>query len=304
MGDNRRPKILVIGASGQIGWEVLRALAPLGAVQGLTRRDVDLTDLSALRSIIRSARPDIIVNAAADTRVDLAETEQRDAIRLNAEMPEVLAIEARASDALLVHYSTDYVFDGSARRGYTERDATHPVTAYGQTKLAGDRAILENKARALIFRVGWVYGLRRKNFLMTMQRLARLHPELRVVADQHGAPTWSRAIAECSALAIAHCLQVQGSASGQPSGVFHMASPDHTTWHEFATAIVGAMVFDDRQPPPVIPILTSDYPTPAARPLWSVLDSSRLREVLGLSLPPWREQLRLCLDEDGSAVST
>ena len=298
MPNHKLPKILVIGASGQIGWEVVRAMAPLGPVYPLTRSEVDLTDLAALRSFVRSIRPDVIVNAAADTRVDAAEIQDGQAIRLNAEMPEVLAIEAEGLDALLVHYSTDYVFDGAERMAYTERDVPHPQTKYGQTKLAGDRAILESRARSLIFRVGWVYGLRRKNFLLTVRQLARENPELRVVAEQSGAPTWSRAIAECTALAIGQHPHQRRSGATLPVGVFHMASPDYTTWHEFAMEIVAGLPREDGWiPPRVVPIATADYQTAATRPPWSVLDSTRLREVFGLSLPPWREQLRLCLNE-------
>ena len=298
MRNHAQPKLLVLGASGQIGWEVVRALAPIGAVQAVTRRDVDLTDLRALRTLVRSTRPDIVVNAAADTRVDAAEADARNAIRVNADMPEMLAAEVKALDALLVHYSTDYVFDGTGRRAYTERDLPHPLTAYGRSKLAGDRAILESGARALIFRVAWVYGLRGRNFLLTMQRLARERSELRVVKDQQGAPSWSRAIAECTALAVARCLLARRSPDrAEPVGLYHLAAPDHTTWHEFATAIVAALPPEAGwTPPAVVPIASDEYPTVAPRPRWSVLDSERLREVFGLSLPPWRDQLRLCLD--------
>jgi dTDP-4-dehydrorhamnose reductase len=295
MATNRQPRILVLAANGQVGWEAARALSPLGAVTGVTRRDFDLSNLSAVQGCVRSVRPDVIVNCAAYTHVDRAESDENAAIRLNAELPELVASEARSLGALLVHYSTDYVFDGQARKPYTERDVAIPRTVYGATKLAGDKAVLESEAAAYIFRISWVYAARGRNFVLTMQKLARERDELRVVGDQHGSPTWSRLVAEATAQAVGRWLHSRWAGTMAPAfGLYHMAASDHTTWHDFATTIVAAMPDDpDWKRPAVSRIMTADYPTPTPRPSWSVLDSTRLSEAFGLSLPSWKEQFAL-----------
>jgi dTDP-4-dehydrorhamnose reductase len=293
-----RPRILLLGMCGQVGWELIRTLAPLGVVRALDRAGLDLADMDAVRSAVRSGEPDIIVNAAAYTHVDRAEDDPVTANRVNGEAPGVLAAEAARTGALLVHFSTDYVFDGAARRAYSENDATGPANVYGASKLAGEAAVLETRADAYVFRVGWVYGRRGRNFLGTIEGLARERAEIAVVADQFGSPTWSRAIAEATSQAVARWLTapVVGS-EAPPRGVYHMASPDYATWHEFASAIVANMApLDGWTPPAVRPISTAEYPTRAARPARTVLSSVRLRDTFGLELPPWREQLAQCME--------
>jgi dTDP-4-dehydrorhamnose reductase len=297
--DNQRPvRLLLLGARGQVGWELTRTLAPLGEVHSLDRSTLDLSDLDAIRATVRSTGPDVIVNAAAYTNVDRAESEQPLAYRINGEAPRVLAAEAARSGALLVQYSTDYVFDGANTRPYVEDDAPRPRNAYGCSKLDGDEGVLQSGAYAYIFRVGWVYGRRGHNFLATIKRLARERDELRVVADQHGSPTWSRAIADATALAIGQWIGARRDSARAPArGVYHMAAPDFTTWHEFASTIVASMPLTDGWKRPLVtPIATREYPTAAARPAWTVLDSTRLLKTLGIALPPWRTQFALCLD--------
>lgn len=292
------PRLLLLGARGQVGWELARTLVPLGDVRIVDRGALDIADLDAVRATIRKVAPNVIVNAAAYTDVDGAESEADLANRINGDAPGVLAEEATRQDALLVHYSTDYVFDGESSRPYTEEDPPSPRTAYGESKLAGDEAVSRSGAEAYVFRVGWVYGTRRRNFLRTIQRIARQKDELRVVADQHGAPTWSRAIAEASAQAVGQWLAARRESRAAPMrGIYNMAGPDHSTWHEFASAIVEGMTgYGETHRPVVTAIQSADYPTPAVRPKWSVLDSTRLVEVFGLRIPPWREQLVNCLE--------
>jgi dTDP-4-dehydrorhamnose reductase len=297
MGEGPRPRLLLLGAQGQVGGELTRTLPPLGDLTALDRASADLSEAAAIRAAVRAHAPDVIVNAAAYTEVDRAETEPDAAHRINGTAPGVLAAEAARGGALLVHYSTDYVFDGTCSRPYTERDAPGPRTTYGASKLAGDEAVLASEADAYILRVGWVYGRRGRNFLNTMLRLAGERDELRVVADQHGGPTWSRAIAETTSVAVGKWLTARRlGGAAPPRGVYHLAPPDSTTWHGFATAIVQAMTPPDgRTRPRVTAITSAEFPTLATRPAWSVLDGSLLRETFGLELPPWRTQLELCL---------
>ena len=299
MPNEKRQRLLVLGSRGQVGWELVRTLAPLGDVVALDRAALDLTQSDATRSTVRSVAADVIVNAAAYTHVDQAEEEPQLAMRVNADAPAILAEEARRNDVLLVHFSTDYVFRGDASTPYREEDEPSPMTAYGRSKLAGDNAILQSDAFAYVFRVGWVYGSRGRNFLQTIRRLTRERDVLRVVNDQYGSPTWSRAIAEAVSLTIGAWLDARRrQLQTPPPGLYHMAAPDHTTWHAFASAIVEALPAPKGRPRPrVTPIATTEYPTLAARPERSVLDSRRLRETFGLSLPAWRDQLAMCLDE-------
>ncbi|MEW6164430.1 MAG: dTDP-4-dehydrorhamnose reductase [Pseudomonadota bacterium] len=284
-------RILLTGINGQVGWELRRALQPLGEVIAADRARCDLADPDALRAVLREARPAIIVNPAAYTAVDQAESEADRAMAINATAPGILATEAKRLDALLVHFSTDYVFDGAKVVPYTEDDPTAPLGAYGRSKLAGEHAIAASGCRHLIFRTCWVYGARGRNFLLTMLRLARERDELRVVDDQHGAPTWSRMIAETTALALARHTDQQG--------IYHLAAAGETSWHGFAERIVTAA----RQRGlltkaiPVRRIATADFPTPARRPANSRLDCGRLAQDFGLSLPDWGRQLELCMDE-------
>lgn len=288
-------RILLTGIGGQVGWELQRTLQPLGEVVACDRQRLDLADPDCLRAVLRETKPTIIVNPAAYTAVDKAESEPELAQAINGTAPGILAEEAKRLDALLVHYSTDYVFDGAKTTPYVEDDPTAPLGTYGRSKLAGEAAIQASGCRHLIFRTCWVYGARGHNFLRTMLRLARERDELHVVADQHGAPTWSRMIAETTtvALALAH-------RDGQ-QGTYHLAAAGATTWHGFASAIVveaNTRGILDRATP-VRRIASADFPTPTQRPANSRLDCGRLREDFGLQPPDWETQLALCLDEIG-----
>lgn len=289
------PRLLLTGAAGQVGWELRRTLAPLGPLVACDRAALDLDDPAAIRTLVRAERPDIIVNAAAYTQVDRAEDEPDAAARLNRDAPAVLAEEAARLGATLVHYSTDYVFDGRATAPYREDDPPAPRSVYGRTKREGEAAILASGADAFILRIAWVYGVRGRNFFRTMRRLATEGQPLRVVDDQRGTPTWARAVAETTALAIA---RLRPAADRPEPGIYHLASPDHTTWHGFAEAIVGSMARPAGTPVPTVAgVPTSAYPTRAVRPAWSVLDGDRFRRRFGLALPPWREQLARCTDD-------
>ncbi len=289
------PRILVIGATGQIGWEVVRVLRLLGQVIAPTRRELDLADGPALRRRVRDLAPRVIVNAAAYTAVDAAERDAEAALRINGVAPGILAEEAERVDAMLLHYSTDYVFDGAKESPYTEEDLPNPVNVYGETKLAGERAIIATQAAYLIVRTAWVYGHRGGNFMRTVLRLAREDRELRMVDDQVGTPTWSRFIAEASA----HILGpwIAGSDDPAPlSGLYHLTASGETTWHGFAKAILELDPNPQEQiVEELIPIPAQDYPTPARRPGYSVLDTTRLQRVARLQMPHWRDLLPLAL---------
>ncbi|GJJ01178.1 NAD(P)-dependent oxidoreductase [Duganella rhizosphaerae] len=283
-------KILLTGSSGQVGYELERSLQGIGEVVAVDRGVMDLSDLDQVRDVIRREKPGLIVNPAAYTAVDKAESEPELAHRVNAEAPGLMAQEAKLLGAAMVHYSTDYVFDGSAPSARVEDDATGPLNVYGASKLAGERAIAAAGIPHLIFRTSWVYGMRGKNFLLTMLRLAKERDELRVVADQHGAPTWSRTIADTSALVLS-----QAHAGGrewwvQNSGVYHLSAQGQTTWFEFTQAIVEAAGLECR----VLPITSAEYPVPAKRPQYSVLSSERLMARF-CHLPDWKEALHLCM---------
>jgi len=270
-------RILLTGATGQVGWELRKNLAPMGEVRAFDRYGLDLADAPPLAAAVRALQPDVIVNAAAYTAVDKAESERDLAFAVNATAPRVLAEEAKRIGAMLVHYSTDYVFDGDKASPYVENDPARPINAYGESKLAGERAIQATGCRHLILRTSWVYGPRGKNFFLTMKRLARERPELRVVDDQVGAPTSSIAIADAT---------VQLLSKGT-EGLYHMTAAGETTWCGFAREILRRVGLAT----PVVGIPTKDYPTPARRPRNSRLDCSRLKAVSGIELAPWTEQL-------------
>lgn len=285
--------ILLTGVNGQIGWELRRALAPLGRVVGLDSRALDLADPHAIRATVRAIAPRLIVNPAAYTAVDRAESEPQRARAVNAMAPGVLAEEASRCGAILVHYSTDYVFDGRKAGPYLEDDAPNPLNVYGASKLEGEQAIAASGARHLILRTSWVYGARGGNFLLTMQRLMQERPELKIVDDQIGAPSWSRMIAEATAQVLAQCLSpARGADRPEPWGTYHLTNAGETSWHGFATAIAELGGYATR----LTPIPTSEYPTPARRPANSRLDNGKLARVFGLRLPDWREALKLCMD--------
>jgi len=282
-------KILLTGANGQVGYELERSLQGLGEVVALDRRRMDLADLDQVRDVIRAVRPGLIVNPAAYTAVDQAETEPELAHRINAAAPAVMAAEARALGAPLVHFSTDYVFDGTKQGAYLETDATNPINVYGASKLAGEHAIAASGAQHLILRTSWVYGMHGKNFLLTMLRLAQEREELRVVADQHGAPTWSRTIADTTSLILSQARGQDGWWE-RHGGIYHLSAQGQTTWCGFTQAIVAASGASCR----VTPISAAQYPVAAPRPANSVLSSARL---LGrfCALPTWDQALRLCM---------
>ena len=274
--------ILLLGAHGQVGAALRPLLASLGTLTAWTRADLDLQQPAQIRARVLEVRPQLIINAAAYTAVDRAESEPHIAHAINATAPAVLAAVASQCDALLVHYSTDYVFDGNKTTPYLEEDAAHPLNVYGQTKLEGERAIQSSGCRHLIFRTSWVYSATGHNFLRTILRLAKTQSRLRIVADQQGAPTAAPMIARLTLQAI---QAVQ--ADTQRAGLYHLSAAGQTTWHGFAQAIVQAAGFDV----PVDTITTLDYPTPARRPMYSVLDHQRLRTQLDLRPTSWQQGL-------------
>lgn len=294
-------KILLTGHHGQLGHELKRSLAPLGEIRAVDLADCNLADEAAIRTLVQQVRPQIIVNPAAHTAVDRAESEQALAFAINARAPAVLAEEAHRHHALLVHYSTDYVFDGRASAPYTETDAPNPLNVYGRTKLAGEEAILQSPAKALVLRTSWVVGSHGNNFARTMLRLAAEREQLRVVADQIGAPTSASLLADCTALLIQQWwLSDQGPDQGSfPYGLYHLTASGATSWHHYAVFVLEQAIKAGRRlniaPSAIEAITTADYPTPAQRPLNSRLDCQRFHDTFGLRLPDWREGLEQIL---------
>lgn len=288
-------KILLLGKNGQVGWELRRTLSPLAEVTAVDYPEVNFTDPPALRRLVAETHPDVVVNAAAYTAVDKAETEPDLCRQINAVAPGILAEEAKKAGALMVHYSTDYIFDGTKSSPYVETDAPNPLGVYGRSKLEGDRAVKASGADHLIFRLCWVYGARGQNFMLTMQRLAREREKLRVVGDQFGCPTWSRMIAETTALAIKQTLAVADRVAS--NGEYHLAAGGHTSWQGFASRIIELMPETERKCRVVEKIATSDYPLPAKRPAYSILDCGKLQKTFGLRLPDWETSLRQVLDK-------
>ncbi|MBI5659257.1 MAG: dTDP-4-dehydrorhamnose reductase [Nitrosomonadales bacterium] len=290
-------KILLTGKNGQVGWELQRTLAPLGQIIALDVDDLNLADPDAIRKTVRSIKPDIIVNTAAYTAVDKAESEPDLAMAINGAAPGVFAEETGKLGALLVHYSTDYIFDGRKDTAYVETDKPNPLSVYGKTKLAGEEAIRASGADHLIFRTSWVYGARGNNFMLTMLRLAKERSELRVVDDQIGAPTWSRSLGEISALVLAQlCAPGAGkNAIGRVSGTYHLTSSGSVSWCGFAAEILRLARVQPM--PKLVPITTPEYPAPAVRPMNSMLLNDKLMLAFGLSAGSWSDNLRLCLPE-------
>lgn len=290
------PRIFVLGGTGQVGFDLMRVLPALGPVIAPPRGELDLADLGAVREAVRAAAPDIIVNAAAWTDVEGAEDDEPGAMLLNAALPEVLAETAREMDAALVHYSTDYVFgDRSAptRQALREGDEPHPMNAYGRSKWAGEQAVESVGGRYLIFRLSWVYSLRRRNFLKAIAERAKRGEPLRVVDDQIGTPTWSGSIAE----ATLDVLRQLDEATA-PWGIYHLSSGEACSWADFADEIVMWVRGDEAQP--VMRISSDAFVTKAARPHFSVLAVDKVAHVFGVALPSWREQLRRCVAEGRS----
>ncbi|MFL6707295.1 MAG: dTDP-4-dehydrorhamnose reductase [Massilia sp.] len=288
-------KILLTGTSGQVGFELQRSLQGLGEVVAVDRAQMDLSNLQQVREVIRAVRPTLIVNPAAYTAVDQAETERELAMRINAEAPAIMAAEAKRIDAALVHYSTDYVFDGSKDGAWVETDATGPINVYGASKLAGEQAIIASGVPHLIIRTSWVYGMRGRNFLLTVLRLAAERDELRIVGDQFGSPTWSRSIAGTTAQLLARLDAREGlleALAGGQGGIYHLSSAGATSWHGFTEQIVGH--HSVKKKPQVTAIRTQDYPLPAPRPRNCVMGGDRLAG-LGIHMPDWQTALALCL---------
>lgn len=299
-------KILLLGKNGQVGWELQRSLSVLGEVVALDRHGHDglcgdLSDLDGLAQTVRQVRPQVIVNAAAHTAVDKAESEPELARLLNAQAPGVLAHEAQQLGAWLVHYSTDYVFDGSGEQPWDEDDMPAPLSVYGRTKLEGEQQILQGGCRHLIFRTSWVYGARGGNFAKTMLRLAREREQLNVIDDQTGAPTGADLLADVTAHALRQVLPAVGHNYLAQSGVYHLAAGGETSWHGYARFVLEtarqAGVELKVQPHQVQPIPSSAYPTPARRPHNSRLDTSKLRSTFGLALPSWQQGVARMLAE-------
>jgi dTDP-4-dehydrorhamnose reductase len=295
-------KILLLGKNGQVGWELQRSLAPLGEVLALDRHSVaycgDLSQPEQLAQTVLAYKPDVIVNAAAHTAVDKAESEPDLARCLNTDAPAVLAKVAAQVGAWLVHYSTDYVFDGTGTHARQEGEGTGPLSVYGQTKLNGEKAIVASGCKYLIFRTSWVYAARGGNFAKTMLRLAQERDKLTVINDQHGAPTGAELIADVTAHAIGH---VQATQNMSLSGVYHLVASGETTWHGYASHVIEAA---KRMSPElawkateIAPVPTSAFPIPATRPFNSRLSTAKLQQAFGLVLPPWQQGVDRMLAE-------
>jgi len=306
-------KILLFGKKGQVGRELFQLLPVCGELVATDRSQVDLAQPGSIRAAIREVRPNWIVNAAAYTAVDRAESEPELAQAINGDALRIMAEEAAKISAAIVHYSTDYVFDGTKQTPYVETDATRPINVYGKTKLAGEQALQASGVPFLIFRTSWVYGTQGKNFLLTVLKLASAKEELRIVNDQVGAPTWSRVIAQATARIL---RQINASHSAKlsadfPSGIYHLTAAGETTWHGFAQTILaecanspnlgswyteatqGAALLANR----LVPIASVEFPAPARRPANSLLSNSKVKNSFGIDLPDWRTQLRAAIQE-------
>ena len=300
-GDSSKPRIFVTGECGQVGEALRRTLVPFGEVVAPTLEELDLTDSDAVRRLLREVRPRWVVNAAAHTAVDKAESEPKLAFALNATAPEVLAEEAKKIGSVVVHYSTDYIFDGSKATPWVESDPAGPLNVYGKSKLAGELAVSGSGAAYFTFRTSWVYGATGSNFVRTMLKLAREREHLKIVADQHGAPTWSWELARMTADVIRQIERLAEqkncslSEAAMPlSGVYHATGSGATTWYGFAAEAIGEL--QKREPDAelatVEPITTSEYPTPAKRPMNSLLDCGKLERTFGWRMPEWSESVR------------
>lgn len=292
-------KILLLGKNGQVGWELQRSLVPLGELIALDRAGKDglcgdLTDLEGLRRTISIVKPNIIINAAAYTAVDDAENDKVNTNIVNAQAPRVLAEEALKVDAWLVHYSTDYVFDGSGNNAWKEKDESNPLSEYGRSKLAGEQAIENSGCKYLIFRTSWVFGSRGRNFAKTMLHLANERQTLSVINDQVGAPTSAALLADCTAHALLKAIRNPGLA-----GLYHLAAAGQTTWYEYAKFVIEQAQIAGKQllVTEIKPIGTLDYPTPAKRPNNSKLSTDKFRTTFGLTLPEWQQGVTRMLDE-------
>jgi dTDP-4-dehydrorhamnose reductase len=293
-------RILLTGKSGQVGSELARCLPALGEVVALERSEMDLSNAEHVRSAVQRIRPDVIVNPAAYTAVDKAESEPELAMRVNADAPRILAQEAQRLGALMIHYSTDYVFDGDKEGHYTEVDRPNPRSVYGTSKLQGERAVAEACNTYWIFRTSWVYGAHGGNFLKTILRLAKERDSLRVVADQTGAPTWARTIAEATVAAL-RCRLESKDVPPPPAGIYHLCAGGATTWHGYASHVVSLAARYDEQmklkPEAIDAITTEAYPLPAPRPKNSRLDTKKIQDTFRIKLPEWQDGVGACVAE-------
>jgi len=292
------PKILLTGCNGQVGFELKRSLSFIGEVVALDRASFDLSNPDSIRESIRKIHPSIILNPAAYTGVDKAESEEIIAQAVNSFAPGIIGEEARKISALVIHYSTDYVFDGNNNECYNETDEVNPLGVYGRTKLEGEIALAESGANHLILRTSWVYGAHGKNFIKTILRLAEERNELRIVADQWGAPTSAALLADVSAHLVSRYLR--DGADNFPCGLYHFAAAGETTWHYLAQYVVEKAIVANRNlqsaPDRILPIKTQEYPTPATRPANSRLDTTKFRKAFDLHLPDWRHGVDNVLD--------
>lgn len=288
-------RILLLGKEGQVGKELQRTLLSFGHIIALGRQEADLQNLAILPDLLRRHAPDVIVNAAAYTAVDKAETDEAAAFKVNAEAVGILAHFARQNNALLVHYSTDYVFDGLKNTPYCETDPTHPQSVYGLSKRAGEEAIQQSGCAALVFRTSWVFSAHGHNFIKTILRLAKERDHLTVVADQYGAPTSAELIADVSALAL-FAYQAQRL----PSGIYHLVASGETNWHDLACYAIDRALSNGIElkliPNKIHPITSEAYPLPAKRPKNSRMDTQRLSSCLNLELPDWRAHVNRMID--------
>jgi len=292
-------KILIFGKNGQVGWELNRSLQPLGEITALGIEDIDFTDTQSLRQIVRDISPDVICNAVAYTAVDKAEEDEALALKINGVAPGILAEEALKLGALLVHYSTDYVFDGAKASSYQETDEPNPINAYGRTKLAGEIAVQSSGCNFLTLRTSWVYTSRANNFMLTMLKLAQEREELSIVSDQVGTPTSARLIADVTLLCVQQAVK-EMTGGTFISGLYHLTASGHTSWYGFTKKIVE-LARDSMnlqlKLKELKAIPTSDYPTPAKRPMNSQLALSKLESAFNIKIPDWEKSLQLCMDD-------
>lgn len=290
-------KILITGKNGQVGWELQRSLASFGQVIAIDSDEMDLADADAIRRTMRDVRPDFIINPAAYTAVDKAEGDPELAMAVNGIAPGILAEEAKRLNAILVHYSTDYVFDGNKPAPYTEDDVPNPQSVYGRTKLAGEQAVSASGCKYLILRTSWVYGVHGGNFVKTMLRLAKERSELRIVADQFGAPTWARDLAQAAETSLSNWQQRNWDSN--LSGLYHLTDAGRTNWHQYAEEIVRlARKYDAAlatKQLDIRAITTQEYPVPAKRPANSVLANDKIFNAFGIALPAWQDSLAECV---------
>lgn len=293
-------RILLLGRTGQVGWELNRSLQLLGEVLAPSHNEADFCKLKTLRKVVNESHADIIINAVAYTAVDKAESEESLAHAINADAPGVLAEEAKRTSALLVHYSTDYVFDGEKSSPYVEEDKPNPINAYGRTKLAGELNIAAASCAYLNLRTSWVYSSRGQNFVKSILRFANQRDELRIVADQIGAPTSARFIADVTTAVLTKLGPKQKLIARDISGTFHLTPINNTSWHGIAQLILdsrGSLGENVTRRPTLIPISTEQYPLPALRPKNSRLNCDKIIDLFEIHLPSWETHLRLCLDE-------